>query len=78
MTTPTEKQKAVWMILETIIDSVREAGSLGAPGGVLYAALMAHGCTLEQFEAIMAALVRTGRLRKSGQLYYADNSEATI
>jgi hypothetical protein len=68
----TEQQKqAVRMIGAYIVDSVRVAGSMGAPGGTLYAALMAHGCTLEQFESLMGALVRAGKLQKRGQLYFA-------
>jgi hypothetical protein len=33
------------LLADAIIDSVRAAGPLGAPGGVLYAALMTHGLT---------------------------------
>jgi hypothetical protein len=49
---------------------VRAAGSLGAPGGVIYAALMGQGCTLSQFESLMAGLVRAGKLRRDGDLYF--------
>jgi hypothetical protein len=62
---------ALKMIADAVIDSVKAAGSLGAPGGVLYAALMAHGCTLEQFESIMSALVQAGKLTQRGHLYFA-------
>ena len=56
------------MIADAVIDSVKAAGPLGAPGGVIYAALMAHGCTLGQFEQIMSALVATGKLTRDGHL----------
>jgi hypothetical protein len=71
MNTPTETQKrALILIVSAITETIKEAGELGAPGGHMYAALMAHGCTLNQFESIMAALVRLGRVEKRGQSYF--------
>lgn len=58
------------MLLDGVLESVAAAGPLGAPGGVLYAALMVHGLSLGTFESIMGALVRIGKLRKSGELYF--------
>jgi hypothetical protein len=55
-----------------IIDAVEQAGSLGYPGGQLYAALMTLGCTIQQFDAIMDALVHCGKLRKAGHCYFAN------
>jgi hypothetical protein len=56
--------------LNLIVDCAREAGPQGAPAGPMYAALMQHGCTLEQFESFMSILVEAKRLRKSGHLYF--------
>jgi len=53
-----------------VVETVKESGSMGAPGGIMYAALMAQGCTLEQFEQIMGALVNAGRISKSGDCYH--------
>ena len=61
--------KALRAVADAITDTVREAGPFGAPGGVIYAALMAHGCTLHQFQQIMAGLVQAGRLTREGDLY---------
>ncbi len=36
----------------------------------MYAALMSQGCTLNQFESIMGALVRLGRVEKRGECYF--------
>jgi hypothetical protein len=55
---------------DAVIESVAAAGPLGCPGGILYAALMAHGCTLEQFEKLMDALVAIKQLVKRGELYF--------
>jgi hypothetical protein len=66
-----EQRAALKAICDAIIDAVKAAGPLGAPGGVLYAALMSYGCTLEQFENLMAGLVRAKMLEKRGQCYHA-------
>lgn len=52
-----------------VIEAVEVAGDHGAPGGVLYAALMGH-MSLSTFEGLMAALVKAGKLTKRGQLYF--------
>jgi hypothetical protein len=57
------------MISQIILEGVRAAGPLGAPGGHLYADLMIYGCTLEQFESIMRGMVGAGLLVKNGQCY---------
>lgn len=54
---------------ETVLETPDLLGS-GIPGGVLYAALSAHGCSLEVFQDLMGELVRTGRLRKAGHQYF--------
>ena len=63
--------KALRLIEDALVESVQAAGALGAPGGILYAALMTHGFTLEQFERIMGYLVKLGKLEKRGDLYFA-------
>lgn len=63
-------QAAVKALCDAIISSVESAGSHGAPGGHLYAALMQYGFSLEQFERIMGTLVRIGEIEKRGQLYF--------
>jgi len=66
-----EQAQALRQIADAIVQTVQESGSVGAPGGVMYAALMAHGCTLNQFEQIMGVLVRVGKLTKRGDCYFA-------
>ena len=70
-TKPNTKQLQILKLLcDTIIESVREAGSLGMPAGNLYAALMPLGISLEQFERLMSSLVNIGQLHKRNQVYY--------
>lgn len=54
-----------------IEETVKEtAGPFGVPGGVLYAALMQHGCSLSTYEMVMDALVREGKVVRRGQCYF--------
>lgn len=57
-----QQAKALQAIARAIIEAVDAAGTTGAPGGTLYAALMTNGCTLEQFQQIMRGLVQAGML----------------
>ncbi len=52
-----------------VLDSIKEAGILGAPGGVIYAALMAKGASLQQYESFMNGLVGNGLVQKEGDCY---------
>jgi hypothetical protein len=62
---------AIRAISKAIVQTVKAAGEpVGAPGGILYAALMASGCTLSQFQSIMYALIGAGYLRQSGECYH--------
>jgi len=67
-----QKLAAIRAILDAIVEGVKAGGSMGTPGGVLYAALL-DKINLSQFEAIMAALVQSGRLRRQGERYFAAN-----
>jgi hypothetical protein len=66
----TKAQFAIAQVLAALVETIKAAGPSGAPGGVMYAALMTQGCTLEQFEALMGCLVRSGVVRKSGNCYF--------
>lgn len=63
--------QALKQICDAVIDTVKQSGPMGAPGGILYAGLMAQGCSLNQFESIMGGLVRAGKLTKQGECYHA-------
>ena len=72
MTNPptAEQKRALIMIVSAITEAIKAGGAMGAPGGIMYAALMAHGCTLNQFQSIMGALVNAGRVEKRGECYF--------
>ena len=71
MTPTIEQQRALAGVVNAVIESVKAGGTDGAPGGILYAALMGHGCSLNQFESLMSALVGVGKLAQRGDCYFA-------
>ena len=71
MTLTTQQQSAVTMIVHAVLDTIRESGPMGAPSGILYAGLMAQGCSLSQYQSLMGALERAGKVRLDGDCYHA-------
>ena len=65
-----EQRAALNAVADAICEAVRATGAHGAPGGHIYAGLMSSGCTLSQYTSIMGILVRNGRLRREGELYF--------
>lgn len=61
---------ALMMILDALVDAIAAAGELGAPGGILYAALMSHGCSLSTFQSLMGILERADRVTRCGERYF--------
>ena len=77
-TPPDARLAAMQAALTAVIETVREAGDTGAPAGILYAAFMAKGMSLANFEAMMGALVTMRKLTKRGHVYFSckqDGSE---
>jgi hypothetical protein len=64
----THAESQVLSIANALYETVRDSPD-GAPAGPMYAAVMGY-MNLDQFEAIMSALVKVGRIRKSGHVYY--------
>lgn len=69
MLSQSQKSELMLRALQTLVDAVKAGGETGAPGGVMYAALMGQ-LTLQQFETMMRVLVSQGFLRKQGDLYF--------
>ncbi len=63
------QRQAILALFRMFVETVQEAGTMGAPGGVMYSAVM-DKLTLDQFNQIMGALVQAGNLRRSGNLYF--------
>jgi hypothetical protein len=73
-----QQAQALQRIGGAIIEACDAAQPFGAPGGHLYAALMSQGCTLEQFEQIMAGLQRAGMVEREGECYRATDKGRTF
>ncbi len=71
MSNQDKARRALNLIALAIRDTVTAAGDMGAPSGHVYAALMTHGCTLDQYNQIISAMTRTGMIRQSGNLLLA-------
>lgn len=67
--TPEQQKAAILEIMAAIVETVKDLGPQGAPGGHLYAALMGV-MRLDQFEVFMGALVKAGKLVKRGECYF--------
>ena len=66
-----DKQKAVQRVLDMIVLTISEADEFGAPGGHIYASLMAAlGISFETYNGIMNLLVLQGRIEKKGDRYF--------
>jgi hypothetical protein len=66
-----EQIKALKDVADAVIEVVRTTqGTFGTPGGHLYAAMMAHGCTIGMYQQIMDGLVKAGKLRKQGECFF--------
>lgn len=59
-----EQVAAAINIVKIVSEAVREAESI--PEGYVFAALAAHGCTVEAFNKIVGTLVSAGLVKKSG------------
>jgi hypothetical protein len=65
------RRAALERIFDRIVDGVAKADPVrGVPGGLIYMALVTAGITVPQYEWLMATLVATGRLRRSGVCYF--------
>jgi hypothetical protein len=52
-----------------VIEAVEAGGQQGAPAGVVYAAMQAHGASFTQFLSLMGTLVRPGYLTLEDNCY---------
>lgn len=69
--TTTAQLDSLRIICDAIIEAIKAGGPAGASGGILYSALMGQGCSLNQFQSLMAGLIRAGKVRQEGQFYFA-------
>ncbi len=66
----TQTLSAVKKILNAFIETISEAGTQGAPIGPMYAAVM-DKMTLQTFNAVIDALVQTGKIKRTGDVLFS-------
>lgn len=65
--------EAIMRIAAAICETVAAEGSNGAPESSVYLAMQAGlGCTRAQYDQFVGALIEAGRLRRSGNLLFAE------
>ncbi len=65
-------------LMAAIVQTVQEAGPQGAPGSVIYLALMEQGISYAQYSQIMAKLVEVGTLTVRNHQYYFNNMRQKV
>ena len=66
-------------LAQAMLEVVQECGEDGAPAGALYMGFVHVGLSLTSFEAIMGALVQSGRVTLSNNCYYpVDGARAVV
>ena len=66
-----DKVEGMVTLCAIIVEAVKDMGTMGAPSGPMYAALMSTGMTLGQYQTIMDGLVAAGKLKRRGHVYFA-------
>ena len=61
-----QQAAALRLAVSCIEDAARDGGELGAPSGIVYAALSTQGMRLESYQSILAAMERMGRIYVDG------------
>lgn len=57
-----EQQAALRLAVECVLEAAQVAGPLGAPSGVVYAAMSAHGMRLATYQSLLDAMQRAGKI----------------
>ena len=63
--------QAVKLAARMILETVQEMGGDGAPSGIVYAALNAHGMSLMTYQSIIDSMKRQGLIREEYNVLYA-------
>jgi hypothetical protein len=61
---------ALRLAIDCILEAAEMGGSLGAPSGVVYAAMSAHGMSLSSYQSLLDALQRAGKIEVSDHCIY--------
>ena len=73
MVTATQATRAIKLVVNAILETIRESGDQGAPSGTLYAAMATQGFPLQRYQEFMDTLESMGYVTHRGNIYYATN-----
>lgn len=68
MTTNEQGIRALLALADIIEATARDSMPMGAPSGIVYAALMSAGVNLETYQVILATMEKAGRITVRGDL----------
>jgi len=66
-----EQIKGLRVIMAAIIDATIAGGEFGGPSGIIYAGLMAKGCSLIQFQSLTTSMKNAGLITQEGDSFFA-------
>lgn len=67
---------AARLVVLSVYEAVASAGDLGAPAGVVFAALQTQGCRLSQYQSIEQSMLALGIITKDGDVLHAVPAKA--
>lgn len=53
-----------------VLETIKDAGELGAPSGILFATMQTQGCTLSQYQSFMTPIERRGFVVQDSSFCY--------
>jgi len=62
-----KKEATIWLIVEAILEAIKEAGTAGIPSGHLYAILCGR-MNLDTYNGIIAMLTNAGKINNQNDL----------
>jgi len=68
------QQQQVLAVINAVYETIKDMGKDGAPSGILYAGLMAKGCSLNQYNSLIGLLIKAGKVRQAGDVLYATSA----
>lgn len=64
-------QKSTFVrIVRAILETINESGTMGAPSGILYTALMAQGMSLDTYQRLMGVIKEVGYVTEEHHCYH--------
>jgi hypothetical protein len=73
----TQQISAIREVCNAIVEAVELAGPMGVGSGIVYSALMSTGISLNQYQQLIAGLVRMGKITNDNHCLVATSQSQT-